>query len=62
MKFSHIYGGIEEKIPPDLDEEVYAMAIAQHRELNASEKMRRRMEERERCELYVRSHSWRRLR
>ena len=51
MKFSHIYGNIGEEIPPDLDEEVYAMAIAQHRELNASEKMRRRMEER--CELDV---------
>jgi len=53
MKFSHIYGKMGVEIPPYLDEEVYAMAIAQHRQLNANEKMRRRMEERERCELDI---------
>jgi predicted transposase/invertase (TIGR01784 family) len=48
MKLSHVYGIINSEIPKDISQdEVILMAIAQHQQLNASEKMRRRMEERE---------------
>ena len=48
MKFSTVYGKIGTEIPELLaEEEAIVMAINQHQQLNASDKMRRRMECRE---------------
>jgi len=47
-KLSQVYGIINTVVPEDISQdEVILMAITQHQQLNASEKMRRRMEERE---------------